>query len=174
MTNFDRTLPTLLADLHKLDFDYASGEGIDFEPYAQFQSSEENRSWIQAWTGNDTLTAAEYRVFGQDGTGGLAAFWLVRGAGSEALLEQPIVFFGSEGEVGVVARNFSDYLWLLADGFGPYEAVVAPDFERAPNAAFTAFAARHALTSKKTAREVIAAARAEFPNFERGIAALCR
>jgi hypothetical protein len=63
---------------------------MDFEPYDSFQSAEENADWIHAWTGNQTLDGAEYRIFGQDGTGGLAAIWIAR-AGAP-LLDQPIVF----------------------------------------------------------------------------------
>jgi hypothetical protein len=173
MSGFDVKFPKLLTQLHQLEFDYDDGNGIDFEPYQEFQSAEDNADWIKAWTGNQELTASEYRIFGQDGTGGYAAFWLVRDVGS--LLEQPIVFFGSEGELGVVARDFYDYLWLLAAGIGPYEAVSyqAGD-EEEPLADFVAFAGKHAAAQKKTAAEVLAAARNEFPNFERDIRALCR
>ena len=65
--------------------------------------------------------------FGQDGSGGYVAFWLIRLG--EDLLRQPIVYFGSEGEIGVVAANFSDYLWLLAGGIGPVEAIDSPAAE---------------------------------------------
>ncbi|HFX7636876.1 TPA: SMI1/KNR4 family protein, partial [Acinetobacter baumannii] len=34
MTQF----PDLLKKLHQLDFDYADGDGIDFEPYQDFLS----------------------------------------------------------------------------------------------------------------------------------------
>ena len=176
VTDFDQAFPPLLTKLHHLDFDYDEGNGIDFEPYQEFQSAEDNADWIQAWTGNKSLTGSEYRVFGQDGTGGYAAFWLVRPDGE--LLAQPIVFFGSEGEVGLVASDFGDYLWLLAGGFGPYEAVAYgdgdDDSERPPSPAFTEFAARHAAAQKKSAREVLDAVRAEFPDFEASIRALCR
>ena len=30
--------PNLLTELHQLEFDYADGEGIDFEPYQTFMS----------------------------------------------------------------------------------------------------------------------------------------
>ena len=170
MADFDTAFPPVLTELHALPFDYADGEGMDFEPYDVFQPAGENASWIRAWTGNDDLDGAEYRVFGQDGTGGYAAFWLVRPGA--ALLEQPIVFFGSEGELGIVARNFADYLWLLAGGQGPYEAVAG--YGRAPNAAFTEFAERHAPGAAKPAAEVLADAAAEFPTFEADIRALVR
>ena len=51
---------------------------------------------------------------GKDGSGGQAAFWLVRVG--EQLTHQPVVFLGCEGETGVVARNLDGYLWLLAAG----------------------------------------------------------
>jgi len=97
MSEFETAFPPLLAQFHKFAFNYAGGEGIDFEPYEEFRSASENAPWIQAWTGNYDLTGSEYRVFGQDGTGGYAAFWLARPTAE--LLEQPIVFFGSEGEL---------------------------------------------------------------------------
>lgn len=72
----------------------------------------------------------EFRIFGQDGTGGLAAFWLVRMG--ESIAGQPVVFLGSEGETGVVARDLAAYLWLLADGYGPLEATMHPRHEHDP------------------------------------------
>jgi len=167
----DRVMPGVLKDLNQMDFDYANGEGIDFEPYTEFLSEEETRKWIRAWTGNGSLDGEEFRVFGQDGTGGYAAFWCVRRSAS--VLEQPIVFFGSEGQIGVLASGFADYLWLLAGGFGPYEALAYPESERAELPEFLAFAVRHSGTKKKTPSEVLANARAEFPTFEEGIRSLC-
>ena len=168
MTSFSRELPPVLQQLNALEYDYADGEGIDFEPYEEFQSAEENTSWIRAWTGNEALTGAEYRVFGQDGTGGLAAIWMVRK--EKPLLDQPIVFFGSEGELGVVASSFEDYLWLLAGGVGPAEAISG--YDRKPNETFTEFATKHAKGQKKTAGDVLASAKTEFPKFEEQIRAL--
>ncbi|MCE9576766.1 MAG: SMI1/KNR4 family protein [Deltaproteobacteria bacterium] len=170
---FDVAFPNALAELVELEFDYADGEGIDFEPYQEFQSAEDNASWLQAWTGNKKLTGGEYRIFGQDGTGGYAAFWMVHPG--KPVLEQPVVFFGSEGELGVVASHFGDFLWLLAAGLGPMEAVAygAPEDDKA-NDAFTAFAMKHGEAHKKTAKDVLEAAQRAFPAFEGDIRALCR
>ena len=67
MADFDRTLPAALAEANALDYDYNDGKGVDFEPYSEFQSADDNASWIRAWTGNSELDGADLRVFGQDG-----------------------------------------------------------------------------------------------------------
>ena len=172
MSQLSHSMPDLLKELHLLEFDYAEGEGIDFEPWSEFLSEAETREWIRAWTGNNELDGAEYRVFGQDGTGGYAVIWCVRP--DKGLLEQPIVFFGSEGEFGVVASTFADYLWLLAGGFGPNEAVEYADSNRIENRQFAAFAHEHAGASRCTPFEVLSKAKTEFPTFEENVISLCR
>ena len=172
MVEFERKFPAVLDSLHQLPFDYAGGEGIDFEPYAEFMSSDENSRWIKAWTGNAELEGAEYRIFGQDGSGGYAAFWLIRA--SAPVLDQPIVFFGSEGEVGIIAKNFDDYLWLLAGNLGPLEAVAYPDFDRPPNATFLQFARENTGGVHKSPKQVLEQARSEFPSFVTDFKDQCR
>jgi hypothetical protein len=169
---FDRTLPAALAEANAMTYDYNEGNGVDFEPYSEFMSPEDNTSWIRAWTGNQDLEGSEFRVFGQDGTGGYAAFWIARD--TEDLTEQPIVFFGSEGELGIVARHLGDYMWLIAGGFGPCEAVAYPDSDREIDMEKADLAARHFPQHEKSAREVIRLAREEFPDFEESIRSLCK
>ncbi|MFI2511686.1 SMI1/KNR4 family protein [Streptomyces sp. NPDC018972] len=168
----DRTLPPALADVARVEFDYDDGKGIDFEPYDAFDSAEETTDWVRRWTGNHELDGDAYRVFGQDGSGGLAAVWY--GRPGRPLAEQPVVFMGSEGENGVVAGNLSDFLWVLADGIGPLETVLYDEHEARPNAALTELAERHATTPRRPARDIIAEARAEFPTFAEDMDALCR
>lgn len=171
MTNLACRMPIIMKDLHRLNFLYANGLGIDFEPHDKFYTADETRAWIRAWTGNKAIEGNEFLVFGQDGTGGVAAFWLARsGAG---VLDQPVVFFGSEGQTGVVARNFADYLWLLAGGLGPFEAVEYPTMQRAAQPSLLQYAECNAPQDRKPPTQVIAAARAEFPNFVQMIAELC-
>ncbi|HHF3290570.1 hypothetical protein NDJ06_01350, partial [Vibrio alginolyticus] len=168
----DRTFPDQLKKLHSIEIDYADGEGIDFEPYDDFCSQEETSEWIKAWTGNSSLNGHEYLIFGQDGSGGYAAFWLV--ANVEDLLQQPIVFFGSEGEVGVVAQNFGDYVWLFAHGLGPYEAVASPDLKRPLNSKFLDFAQEVAPSNESSVSKIISEAKSKYPNFEQMIDELCQ
>ena len=153
-------------------FDYAEGDGVDFEPFDEFLTAEDTTHWLRAWTGNTALDGDAFRVFGQDGTGGYAAFWLVRP--EHQLADLPVVFLGSEGETGVVACDLADYLWLLADGFGPYEAVQYPDRAARPNVELRQIAERYAPARARSAREVIATTRAMFPYFEETIAGPCR
>lgn len=171
-TEGDRAFPPALADVARVEFDYDDGEGVDFEPYDAFDSAEETTDWLRHWTGNHQLDGDAYRVFGQDGTGGLAALWCVRPG--RPLVEQPVVFLGSEGERGVVAANLSDFLWVLADGLGPLEVVDFEQYEGRPSATLTALAERHATTPRRTTRDIVTTVQAEFPTFSEDIDALCR
>jgi hypothetical protein len=117
--SWDTTLPAALRRLQ--DVEAAFVDGIDFELHRTLMAAAETKAWIQAWTGNKTLDGSVFRVFGQDGSGGYAAFWLL--APARDLLQQPIVFFGSEGALGPVAADYVDFVWLLAAGIGPLEAV---------------------------------------------------
>jgi hypothetical protein len=171
-THWDTALPPPLRELHELEFDYAGGQGIDFEPYSTFLSARETCDWFRAWTGNKEVDGSEFRIFGQDGTGGYAAFWLVEP--SRNVLEQPIVFLGSEGETGLVATNFQEYLWLLAGGIGPCEAVVNPGLAREPNRQFTDFAKEHSSTGPLQPEEVVAKAVSTYPTFAERVESLCQ
>lgn len=182
MTEFDTTLPPPLAALMALETAERAArddrdpddddDDIDFEPYDSFSSAGENLSWIRAWTGNKTLTGEQLRFFGQDGTGGLAGVF-VADPGRD-LLDNPIVFFGSEGEIAVVAADFSDYLWLRAGGFGPCEATFSPAQERRPNPRFVAFAGDHANSPRRSPHEILKRAREAYPELEADFRALCR
>ncbi|MEU3370112.1 SMI1/KNR4 family protein [Streptomyces sp. NPDC006711] len=172
-TTDDRHFPPALAAVAGVAFDYGEeGEGIDFEPYEGFDAAEETTDWLRQWTGNRDLDGGAFRVFGQDGAGGLAVLWHVRPG--RPLAEQPVAFMGSEGECGVVAGNLSDFLWVLADGFGPAEAVRDEDREPRPDAALTALAEQHATTPRRPARDIITEARTEFATFAADLDDLCR
>ena len=169
----DRRFPPALADVARVEFFYGDeGEGVDFEPYDAFESAEETTDWLRHWTGNHALDGDAYRVFGQDGTGGLAAIWCVRPG--RPLGEQPVVFLGSEGERGVVAGSLSDFLWVLADGFGPMEAALYVERGPRPDPALAELAERHAITPRRAAREIVAEAQAEFATFSEDLDELCR
>jgi hypothetical protein len=185
----DLALPAALAAIAAIGFpveadedeqgDDESEEGeapehppVDFEPFEEFLDSEDTADWFRGWTGNPEADAEQFRVFGQTADGGYAAFWLVRE--DAPLAEQPIVFLGSDGETGVVACDLPSFLWLVADGSGPYEAVEHPTRRSNPHPEFTAVAEKHAGTDRMSARQVVAAARDEFPDFEDTMVELSR
>lgn len=76
----DRRLPHELTAVAAIGFDYAEGDGVDFEPFDEFLTAQDTTHWLRAWTGNTALDGDAFRAFGQDGTGGYAAFWLARPA----------------------------------------------------------------------------------------------
>jgi hypothetical protein len=174
-TDDDRRFPVALAAALAVPFDYREGEGVDFEPYPDFEAAEDTAWWFRLWTGNPELDGSEFRVFGKDGAGGYAAFWLVRPG--RPVAEQPVVFLGSEGETGVVARDLDDLLWLLAGGYGPAEAA-CPDgsgeWAARPDQELTAVAERFAPDRRSAPEAVIERAVQEFPDFEDTIMEMCR
>ena len=167
-----RLFPKILTKLHSIEIDYADGKGIDFEPFEDFYSLEETTEWIQNYMGNTNIDGAEYLIFGQDGTGGYVAIWCIHNL--KDLLEQPIVFFGSEGEIGVIAKNMCEYVWLFAGGFGPYEAVEYPNEQRKVLPKFLEFAETNFGLCRYSPKEIINRAKKEYPDFEKHIDELCR
>ncbi len=170
VNEWETDLPSVLKALHQLpSSDFGT---IDYEPLDHFHSPQDNRTWFQAWTGNSEVDGAQFKVFAEDGTGGYTAFWLVRPGGS--MDEQPIVFLGSEGARGVVARNLDEYLWLLAGGVGPQEAVEHGGQGARPIAILTAFAKANSRVSPMSVDEVLRHSKASYPDFSAYIDGLCR
>jgi hypothetical protein len=175
----DRDFPAALAALSGIDFPWEYDEeadepapsNMDYEPYEEFESAEDTADWLRQWTGNVDLNSAEFRLFGKDGTGGLAVLWLVR---EGPLTAQPVMFFGSEGGVGPVATNLGEFLWLLAGGVGPHEAVEFGSDTGVPNAELRAVAEKYSGIEPLTPAEVLARARAEFPGFAETVESWCR
>jgi hypothetical protein len=167
----DISLPGLVSQTNKLPYQYADGNGIDYEPFRTFLSISEADRWFRAWTGNPNADASCFRLFGQDGSGGYVGFWTIRK--NADILSQPIVFLGSEGEIAVLARNFYDYLWLLAAGLGPCEAVSFSGEHRMAQPELESFAIKNAPPAR-TAVQVLETAKHEFPGFGDYIESQCR
>jgi len=117
-------LPKALARLRATE---GRWDEMDFELYETIEPLDETRAWLTAWTGNAAPPFVDdLRVFGQDGTGGKVAF--LRTDRTRKIVDEPIVFFGSEGALGVVARDLADFFVLFAANLGPMEKVEhAPD-----------------------------------------------
>ena len=174
----DLSLPEALAEVFSIGFDWEWDEatetarGCDFEPHEAFESPARTARWFRLWTGNPEVDGSEFRFFGSTGAGDYAGFWLVRPG--EPVIDQPIVYIGSEGQRAVVARNLGDLLWLFAAGYGPAEAVEDRGGILEPNGAFRAIAERHAPGRELRVEQIVSAAKAEFPHFSDYVDALCR
>ncbi|MFH9355728.1 SMI1/KNR4 family protein [Kitasatospora sp. NPDC017646] len=173
-TTDDRRFPAGLAAALAVPFDYDGSEGIDFDPFDAFLSAEDTTDWLRLWTGNSELTGDDFRVFGQNGAGGYAALWL--GRPGLPLADQPVVFLGSEGESGVVAADLADFLWVLAAGYGPFEATTGHHLDRTPRPSpeRTAIAERFAPRRRRPADTITEHAGQEFPEFDDIVSDLCR
>ncbi|RAG87674.1 SMI1/KNR4 family protein [Streptacidiphilus pinicola] len=167
----DLRFPPGLAEAMALPFDYRLGEGVDFEPYEEFLTAEDTTEWFRRWVGNPELAEDEFRLrlFGRNRGGGRVGFWLTRP--DQPLVDQPVVVLGSEGEAVVVARSLGDFLWLLAGGFGPWEAATGPhgDWVPQPDEAFASLARRYAADHEQTPTAVIEQAALEFPDLDETI-----
>ena len=174
------TFPAALAEAFAVGFSWSWDEetdvatGCDFQPYAAFEEAARTTWWLRLWTGNPEVTGDAFRFFGSTGAGDYAGFWLVRPGA--ALVAQPVVYVGSEGQRGVIARDLGDLLWLFAAGVGPAEAFSAFSSHRAePSAAFQEIAQRYAPgVEPRDVAGIVSAARAEFPGFGDYLDSLCR
>jgi hypothetical protein len=141
-------------------------EGVDFEAGEEWSTG-----GPEAWTRNPDAER-EFAVFGYDGSGGMVAFWLVNPG---PVAEQPVVVLGSEGEAGVVACDLADFLYLLAGGVGPYEAVAYGTF-RSENEFPEVAKLAEGLASRagRTPEEVLAAANERYADVETRVLELRR
>lgn len=144
-------MPDALAELLSADW----GE-IDFQPRTEFMSPDEASECLVAWQHREDFDSSPFLVFGADGSGGLAAIWRVDPAG--ALLDQPIVQLDVEHEDYVVAVDFSEFLWLVAAGIGPFEA--NDDYAHPPSPAIQALAQKHAPNVTRRGFEIVEHAQA--------------
>lgn len=99
----DLALPTALDEVAQVGFEWEWDEetdearGCDFEPYDQFEEPDRTAWWFRLWTGNQEVDGSEFRFFGATGTGDYVGFWLVRP--DAAIIDQPVVYIGSEASV---------------------------------------------------------------------------
>ncbi|MDC0721243.1 hypothetical protein [Nannocystis bainbridge] len=164
-------LPAPLAALFELQGSDGLGE-IDLEVLSEIEAG-----GPAAWTGNKAAEH-ELRVFAQDGSGGLVAFWIVQhdDGAARPLADQPVVFLGSEGERGAVASDLADFLHLLAAGIGPYEVVEYGSTEgESPQPAIAALAEQFfPARGQREASAIIVDAQRDYADFADRLAALVK
>jgi|JI10StandDraft_1071094.scaffolds.fasta_scaffold08350_11 hypothetical protein len=121
-------LPLALRELQKVinalmdDADDDADEEVarvDLELYPDLLTPERTRDELRSWVGKTITSPLPFRPFGQDATGSLYCFW--ESQPDTPLTAQPIIYFGSEGDIGVVGRDLPDFLALLSRGVEPYD-----------------------------------------------------
>ena len=181
MTSEDRGFPPALAAVagQVSTTGHGGPDHLDYEPFTEFLSAAETTEWFRLWTGNPEADGDHFRIFGTDGTGGYVGFWL--GRPGAKLATQPVVYLGSEGETAVIAGDLGGFLWLLADGVGPWHAAdrgmtlqADPATSGVAYPGIAAIAEHHAPQARRGAREIVVLAAGEFPDFPRVIDGLCR
>lgn len=90
-------------------------DGFEFVPDGRNED-------FTAWFGTDSDHKKFLSQFAQEGTGGLFCFWNEHGG--DDFSASPIAYLGSEGEVGLAARNFDEFLSILSTGFILYSLVL--------------------------------------------------
>ncbi|MEZ7158431.1 SMI1/KNR4 family protein [Streptomyces sp. MAD19A] len=162
-TGDDRRLPPALAELARTPVPYADGKGIDFEPYEEFCSAEETTAWTREWTGDPEADGAALRIFGQDGSGGLAALWRARPGRS--LTDQPVVFLGSEGQGGSSPATSPTSCGCSPTASAPGRRSSSTTTPRTPRAGSRIWPPTTPPPPRREPRTIKAEARAEFPDF---------
>jgi hypothetical protein len=74
------------------------------------------RDWPRSW-GLSGEAALQLHPFAHDGSGGLVCLWHYYGLKTSP----PVVFAGSEGEMGILANDLVEFLFLAAYGYDPHE-----------------------------------------------------
>lgn len=99
-------------------------ERSGFEEYAQgFGLLIDDKSGISSWSGDPAFLEQILPFAQANGSGSIYAFWR---HGSEEVSNYPVLVFGDEGGVHVVAGNFREFLKLLA-----YDTEISVDFDEA-------------------------------------------
>jgi hypothetical protein len=106
--------------------------------HAEFElcDPDESAGNIAAWLGATPKDGTRFINFAQDGTGSLFCLWLR--PGHDDVETAPVVYLGSEGELGVLAKDPAAFLEFVASGmtfdghggsfFDPLESEADEDF----------------------------------------------
>ncbi len=111
INNFkNRKLPEELESLLRTrdDLDVFSAELRVAGIYFAFE--EDSDDWLRNWLDYESQIVESVLGIATNGAGDLLAFWLYD---ERDLKDAPIVFVGHEGDVSVIANNFSEMLLLL-------------------------------------------------------------
>jgi hypothetical protein len=167
-------LPRVFEGLADVGAEHAEFELVDLA------ESDDN---VKSWLGSLPTDGTRLIVFAQDGTGSLFCVWLR--PGQTDVESAPIVYLGSEGELGVLGKDPAAFLEFVASGmtfdghasrfFDPLDSDDDDEYatdERARRAGVVEFVRER--TGKSSIRHpdlVRAEAEAAYPGFEAWVSA---
>lgn len=94
-------------------FEGLADVGAEHAEFELCDPSESDDS-VTAWLGALPSDGTRLIVFGQDGTGSLYTLWLA--PGHDDVETAPVVYLGSEGELGVLGKDPAAFLEFVASG----------------------------------------------------------
>lgn len=152
-------LPRPIADL--CDFLERNGYPIS----GCFELSTFGMDGLKGWFRNEHSAYEQFLPFGRGASGDIYALWLTEGLSPD---HAPVVMFGSEGELEVLARNSEQFCRLLCLGYSEIglddPASEPADFnETAPLRSF--MLERYGFQLPANAAPIIDDAKARFPTF---------
>jgi hypothetical protein len=153
-------LPAPLVDL--CEFEQAHGYPIS----GCFELAQDGMASLAGWFRKEPDAWQHFLTFGNGASGDIYALWLTEGLAPE---QAPVVMFGSEGDLVVLACDAEDFCRLLCLGYrevGYHDPASPPDdFDEAePLRRF--MIARRGYSLPATGEGIAAAAAARFPGFE--------
>ena len=131
-----------------------------------FELSADGMDALRAWFRDESAPYEQFLPFGSGASGDIYALWLAKQLAPE---HAPVVMFGSEGELEVLASDPEQFCRLLCLGYseiGLDDPTSKPtDFdETAPFRNF--MLERYAFELPATAAPIVDAAKAAFPSFK--------
>lgn len=130
-----------------------------------FELSKIGMDDLKGWFPNDPATYEQFLPFGRGASGDVYALWLHDGRPPE---EAPVVMFGSEGELEVLASDAVQFCRLLCLGYSEIglDSPTAPPRDYEDTHQFRTFMIqRHGFDLPQTAEPIVASARLASPDF---------
>lgn len=130
-----------------------------------FEICDWGRKDAEGWFPNDPATQRQVAIFGRGSTGSSYSLWLESTPNPD---QAPVVLFGSEGELIVLASNAFEFCRLLGLGYSEveYDDLTVPPAEWAETAGLRAWLAeRFQIDFPQTGKQIAEAGREQQPNF---------
>ena len=124
---------------------------------------------LTGWFEKSPETVFDFIPFGRGATGDVYAIWLVEGSSSDSA---PVVMFGSEGDLKVLAINSFEFCRLLCVGYNElgYDDDSVCISDESDVRRFREFMEkRFGFTTPRTGEAIVKEAASAYPNFQKWV-----